>query len=302
MKTLLLSFSLISVFVLNAQTSSYHEFPDSNAAWNYNFQLNCFANGTADESYSIMISGDTTINNTTYKKLSIPYLQSQSTGTCGAYAIGYKGAIREDVQAKKIYIVAPASNSEELLYDFNLAVGDTLKGYLESPIGVDVIQSVDSILVGSSFRKRWEVNSCYNIYFIEGIGSTYGLIEPSPGCVSDLPDFSLICFQENGRSLLPDTTSSCNLITSLQEQRAKVKTTFYPNPFSTYSKLQFDRNLLNASLSITDLNGKLVKRIENINGDNYTFYANELSEGVYIARIEENGDVLSTKKIVILGL
>lgn len=300
MKTLLLSFTLISILALNAQTSTYHQFPDSNAVWNYNYQLFCFSNGIANEFYSIEMSGDTVINNLNYQKLSIPYLQSQSTGTCGGYPIGYKGAIREDIPAKKVYIVPPSSNTEELLYDFNLQVGDTVKGYLESFTGYDVVQSIDSVLVGNSYRKRWDVNNCYFIYFIEGVGSTYGLLEPSPSCVTDFADISLSCFQENGRTLLPDTITSCNLITSIQEEKVQTDVRFYPNPFSGSSQIQISQNLINASLTISDLKGRMIKRIANINGDNYTFSASGLAEGIYLARIEEDGVVLSSTKIVIL--
>ncbi len=93
MKRHLLLLATLSSLCANGQTSVYHPFPDSNAVWNFHFQWYCFANGTADEYYSITISGDTIIGSQTYHKLSTPFVQSFSTGNCGGSPMGYRGAI-----------------------------------------------------------------------------------------------------------------------------------------------------------------------------------------------------------------
>ncbi len=206
---------LFGTFYSISQTSIYHPFPDSDAVWNFHYHAYCFYNGDGDDNYSIVMTGDTLINGENYHQLKTPFIESYSTGNCGYNQIGYRGAIREDVVEKKVYYVPPASTSEELLYDFNLEVGDTVKGYINTslmPDDVDVVLSIDSVLVGSTYRKRWNINNCYGISIIEGVGSTYGLFMPSPGCTPDQASFSLTCLQQNGQPLYPDTLSVCEPI------------------------------------------------------------------------------------------
>src|SRR5690554_4177613 len=187
-KSLLILLLLFSAVSINAQTSAFYAFPDSNAVWNFHtteFRLGsgCFI----DEQYSILMDGDSLINNIKYNKLSIPYMLSNTIG-CNETSIvtaAYKGAVRVDSVNKKVFYVPPTKNSEELLYDFTLEVGDTIKGYLYSNSSAPtIVQAIDSVVVGSNYRKRWLIDSSciYPIYIIEGIGSTFGLIESIPPC------------------------------------------------------------------------------------------------------------------------
>lgn len=216
MKQFLLFCFYLTTLLAIGQTSVYHPFPDNNAVWNFHFQANCFSMGDGNDYYSINFSGDTLINSQTYHKLTTPFVETYSTGSCSGTLTGYKGAIRQDITAKKVFIVPPTETTEELLYDFNMQVGDTVKGYIATIYPpADTVISIDSVLVGSTYRKRWNINNCYNIYIIEGVGSTYGLLEISPDCMFDHADYSLTCFQQNGRPLYPDTITNCEPILSM---------------------------------------------------------------------------------------
>jgi hypothetical protein len=106
----ILFFVLLLFHVLSAegQSSIYHPFPDSNAAWNFNFSDYCFSNGTGNENYSIILSGDTSINKRSYHILAVPFIQSFSTGSCtGNVSTGYNGAIRQDIKNKKCITSRP---------------------------------------------------------------------------------------------------------------------------------------------------------------------------------------------------
>ncbi|MEQ8909500.1 MAG: hypothetical protein RIC95_09935 [Vicingaceae bacterium] len=197
MKKLLLILSIIiSTSTAFAQTNLYHSFPDSNVVWNFNLQHYCFSIGGANEDYSITITGDTMISNQTYQKVETPYVQSNVSGNCNVYTSGYKGAIREDIGAKKVYFMPPNQNVEELLYDFSLQVGDSLKGYLEGGQNPTIV-AIDSVLVGNSYRKRWmiDTNKFYPTYIIEGIGSTFGLLHQITLKIANFPNYRLNCFQ-----------------------------------------------------------------------------------------------------------
>lgn len=234
MKHIFICFFFIINLSVSGQTSLYHPFPESNAVWNINFWLNCNWAGIANENYSISFTNDTLINSFVYHKLSTTYIESFSTGSCGSSSgpvTIYKGAIRQDTSARKVYIVPANSAVEELLYDFNLNVGDTVRGFTENQGYEDVVQSIDSVLVGSNYRKRWNINQGYQISIIEGVGSTFGLLEMSPGNVIDAGGYSLLCFSQDGHPLYPDTSIQCSLINSTFIQPFNKKLiSISPNP------------------------------------------------------------------------
>jgi len=291
-------FTLLAIFpftlATHAQTSVYHLFSDSNAVWNFHSSVYCIM-GNGDAYYSITISGDTLINSKTYHKLSTPYVQSIVSGTCYSASSG-GGAIRQDTTNRKVFFIQPSDSVEQLLYDFNMQVGDTVKGFIESWAFIkDTVQSVDSVLVGSSYRKRWNL-PCYNIHFIEGIGSTYGLIARSPGCITDQADYSITCFKQNGISLYPDTVTSCDIISSVNNHSVtKASITVSPNPTT---------NLLTITTTSTQPSQIILYDIclrqtmeEKFTGSTTLNIAN-LAKGVYLYRVtNENGEVMQGKVV-----
>lgn len=264
-KTLLLSILAYS-FTLIGQTNTYHPFPTSNAVWNFNVSANCLTSGSTIENYSMVMSGDTTINNVIYKKLNTPYVGRNMSGSCSVKNKGYQGAIREDVSNKLVYLIKPQETTEQILYDFNLQVGDSIKGVLDLGMN-DVVISIDSVLVGSNFRTRWNINNCYTISIIEGIGSTYGLLEPSPGCITDFADFSLTCFQEGTQAAYPSSVSNCQTITSLNTNNLKNEPiSVFPNPANGEIQLDFKGKKVKEVLLFNILGEQIaVREVTNIN-------------------------------------
>lgn len=152
--------------------------------------------------------------------------------------------IRED-SLKHVFI----SNtlSEQLFYDFNLESGDSLPLSSINADPSNFVFSVDSILIGSNYRRRFNIanhddwdDEPYTA-IIEGIGSTNGLR------VELLPPFEsynqLICFtnqgittqfteQYYGISGLDDNLSGCDLIyVDIQNKiNPEKKITIFPNP------------------------------------------------------------------------
>ena len=295
-KLLLLNLILLTLFA-KGQTSAYHSFPDSNAVWNFHFQHYCFFNGTGDEYYSITFSSDTLINSQTYHKLTTPFVQSFSTGTCGGIPTGYKGAIRQDTANKKVFYIPPTDTTEQLLYDFTMQVGDTVRGYIETfAFTTDIVQSIDSVLIGSTYRKRWNINNCYNIQFIEGIGSTYGLFERSPGCITDDAGYSLTCFQQNGQSLYPDTITNCQLITSVNSiDNFSNQIKIFPNPSSSSFTVDFD-NADIKEIKLTDLLGNTI--FQQQTNKQSQIKIDRLQIGTYILTIIDRKNRTTNRKII----
>jgi hypothetical protein len=167
MKKIILFVTLLISFNAKSQTSVYHPFPDSAANWNIVSHRPCGLGFDMWEyNYSIVISGDTLINGNTYHKLDIPVQVIETHGACNSNGTlvspgYYAGCIRQDTSIKKVFFVPPSDSVEWLLYDFNMAVGDSVKGYTGTfAFPVEVVQNIDSVLVGNSYRKRWIINSC----------------------------------------------------------------------------------------------------------------------------------------------
>lgn len=298
MKNLLLLILMLSALSTKSQTSVYHPFPDSNAVWNINFTSDC-SFGSAIEDYSIALSGDTSIKSQIYHKLTIPYVQFYSTGTCTQYhTASYRGAIRQDIANKKVFYVPPAYETEQLLYDFTMQVGDTVKGFIGSYANPkDTVVSMDSVLINNNYRKRWNINPCYGIYFIEGIGSTYGLIEMSLGCITDQAGYSITCFNQDGHSLYPDTTTNCQLITSVNPADAILKQVkIFPNPSNGSFTIDIGQYQDIREIQVSNLLGNIVSRRQITNQKRINI--DYLQSGTYIMTIIDKGNRKISRKII----
>jgi hypothetical protein len=298
---LILCFRLIPAL---AQTSVYHSFPSADASWNFSKTWYCWTDPSPmiNVSYSCTFAGDTVIAAQTYHKIHIPFLQSVisscSSGT-SSFSV-YKGAIREDSTLKKVFFVPPYLGSEQLLYDFNLNVGDTVRGYLETYASpVDIVQSIDSVLVGSNYRKRWHINNYYNISIIEGIGSTYGLVEPSPGAMTDAQECSLSCFKQDGQALYP-SGSPCELITSVMDpQKYTSSISVFPNPFNDELTINLSAGIDIVEIEITDLTGNVV--LKDAVNEMTDYKVKGLSSGTYFLILTDKmnrkfyGKIICTK-------
>lgn len=224
-------------------------------------------------------------------------MQENTNGICGGLSlVGYRGVIRQDTTNKKVYIIPPSNDTECLLYDFTLQIGDTVKGYLQSfNFGYDIVEAIDSILIDNTYRTRWKINSCYEIYLIEGIGSTYGLFQLSPGCVSDLPYFNMNCFRQNNEVIYTDSSTSCALITSTNSvENISSNLIIYPNP-STGTFTVSNSNGTIKEIIISDLMGKFILQQHvdkqtkvNISG---------LDQGIYFLKIIDNAGRTVNKRI-----
>jgi hypothetical protein len=149
-----------------------------------------------DESYTLAVKGDTTINSLTYFKLyktGILYLDMPVS-----YTDVYCGAVRED--GAKVYYLGKSGTMEELLYDYSLKVGDIVKGRIAK--GTKVIQ-IDTMNDG---RKRFYLTKsmlhAMDATIIEGIGSFGGLLSDPPVGHYMSNDSYLVCYKENNQEIL----------------------------------------------------------------------------------------------------
>ena len=306
MKNFLLLYLLCFSALGHAQTNVYHPFPENNPVWNFHRFDGVCANpnpplpGTCESRYSINYEADTVILGLTYHKLTSPlFIDYSCSGT--RYDTIYYGAIRQDTAAKKVYFVNWNSSTESLLYDFNLEVGDTIQGYLECDYAgqVDTVVSIDSVLVGNSYHKRWLINAFYSVHIIEGVGSDYGLIEPIPQAIPDMHSFYAFCFSESGQTLYPDTSTSCNLIshTKMLPSTKERQLSVFPNPAIGQFTITVPEVAIR--LYVIDMTGRVVLE-QPIDGVTTFHVVDSLDPGIYMLMVADAQQNFYRNKIVVL--
>ena len=145
-----------------------------------------------------------------------------------------------------------------------------------------IVHSIDSILIGSTYRKRWNyhVDQGLPVSVIEGIGSTTGLLE---SLFIFEQGGNLVCFSINDTTYYPSYNSTnCQLITSGIKENAIANNqiTLFPNPATTTITLHSTMSIINCQLSIEDVLGNKIYQ-QTISGNDTQIDVSTWSEGVY---------------------
>lgn len=289
MKRLIIFKSLL-MFSIACFSQSYQPFDFENGMWYCRyvskggwFGADFERTKYVTDSVKFYCNGDTTINDFVYKKL---YYSGFSSvlGLPEKPISGYYSAIRNDTINKKI-LYAPAgydaanTGSGFILYDFNLAVGDSI-GYNYSTSKKDIVTSIDTVVYCNRAHRRFNTESGWNT-LIEGIGSVNALFP----LVSPTDYGILLCYQEYGNNDCVD----CKIFTPISSVVSN-ELNIYPNP--TTGELNIVPNDNIQSIEIFDIHGKMVDKIVS-DFDNIKLNQN----GVFILRINRNNQ-LYIQKIV----
>lgn len=294
-KLFLLLIILLQLTILKGQ--QYYSFPDSNAIWHHSFITGSYQPGDTSF-YSYGLIGDTVINSIVYSKV---YELNDTVLNSNAI---YHGCLRED-SSKRIFYIGwdywkmNFFSQEIQLYDFSKTVGDSINYGIW---GKQPIISVDSVLIGLTYRKRFEV-----IWdtFIEGIGCTGDLLSP----INDIPtkvftNWDLICFKQDDDILYlnPNYPTCFTTTVGINENAVNIisEIKIYPQPITnisvidlTCTKTQFKY------LTIYNLLGKTIHHSEIINKKTIQLLRNDFNSGMYLYKLESTyGNIMTGKFIV----
>lgn len=244
-------------------------------------------------SYAIRVAQDTVINGVEYHKL----LRS----TDGEEPWIFNGAlIREDSSQKVFYGIG---SSEELIYDFNLAVNDTVFFEFEIPQCENmIVEAIDSITLNDgSVRKRLTIRINYGNdffgtdYWIAGVGSTsFGSFSYIDNCRLELGS-RLLCFFEDEDLVYPETSENC-LLSNTEETLLQNNIQLYPNPFfNQLVIIDEDQQLTN--YEIFNLTGKLIKH-GTINLTSQTIDFEGIHSGIYLLMLETKSGTELIRRIL----
>lgn len=205
-----------------------------------------------------------------------------------------EGFILVREENNRVYAINSSDSIERVIYDFNLAINDTLKITTANDTFVSWVSALDSTLLAGVSYKVWHFNGAYtSTYFpdstrtyqynvIEGIGCTNG--PGYPARAYSLKTFSeqLMCFNNhlNISSTLSvpvtsygfdytgsyDNGTSCTVFKSFHPDinvgiaalSKRNDVNVYPQPITETSLISLPDNIPTGTLTITNLIGQTI--------------------------------------------
>lgn len=276
---------------------------DTNKLWNNVVILESTGYSATE---TIRFTYDIVINSQTYKSVERSIDEAQQNWNNYGY-------IREDAN-KRVYYKMLESWPEHLLYDFGLAINDSVLAYglftnanmtyLDSM--TYYVTSIDSILIGNTYQKQWHLSYKLNSSLIEAeqwidsVGSMSGMLHNSIPLLGN-DSYHLLCYKLHDSLMYHYlSNSSCYVITSVDPIISKNETVkISPNPVVDVSLLTVSGIQANNELNIDlynsfgqkILNKKFTKEIQ--------IFSNELPSGIYFYQVSLKSGSVTSGKIVV---
>lgn len=103
-----------------------------------------------------------------------------------------------------------------------------------------------------------------------------------------------------GSSGIYKTTNGGNAL-NLDKLEGNSEFKIFPNPFSNKTTINTEKQLMNANFIIYNSSGQEVSRLENISGQSFTFFRENLPAGIYYAHLKDGNDVFTISKMMVFG-
>jgi hypothetical protein len=255
-----------------------------------------------DESYKLFVNQDTAINSFTYHKIyktGILYTDSSAI----RYKDQYFGAVRES--AHKVLYIEKNKTTERLLYDYDLNVGDTVKGLVARD---HKVLSIDTLPDGRKcFHLSKTMLHAMDQYIVEGIGSSGGLFNEPPVGHYMYNDSYLVCYAENYELIFSGVDyfeCGCGDIATVNEafMGENIGISLYPNPARQKFSLEINsNNNFTGTIEIVNLLGMRVfnSKFTHLPGlQKINFEMSCLTRGLYLVEIK-TAESRVTRKLLI---
>jgi hypothetical protein len=274
--------------------------------------------------FGYRIGGDTLIAGQAYAKLYLLDLYGENTDEQHQRDFWLRGeslfgALREDTAARQVFLLKFGEepyyqgcdpDTEQLILDFNFALGDTIQGICQvDDFFIEVFPCiVDSVYLDSIWGKTRRVTRCgtpmvglYE-YLIEGIGFSDGLFFFGTHAISTLKGAFYL-----HRYCALDIADDCSLmLTPISEQhRGSPMLSVAPNPASEtlYVLLKDERiaQRQGAQLRLLDLQGRPLRAwpVGRFDETTSVLPLQGLPAGVYVLQYVGDGQVLGAERVVV---
>ena len=212
----------------------------------------------------------------------------------------YRGAMREE--GSRVYWFDLGGTAGQLLYDFDLSVGDTLPESFIHYNNNAIVASIDTLWMDGAAHKRFNLvgNGILGNYIIEGVGTNHGPIQHL-GLGIDIVH-GLNCFGRNGVTLFPDTSTACNSTTSIAQAKHEAQRALqvWPNPVASTATVTF-KGLAVERLQLINVAGQVVwqQRIAKQQGPSVVLSLPELPNGYYVLKAQAKDGSAATTRLAI---
>jgi Secretion system C-terminal sorting domain len=229
--------------------------------------------------YRLYMKEDTVWNGKTYHKIWEEGINELPPQLGGNEILDRLHCLLREENAK-FYTIFGNQTQEQLLYDFDLNVGDIV--YFNSPY--QVVDSITTFKFGNETRKKFHLSGQKYMarysYLLEGIGSQVGI---SPDYNLFEGGKSLLCYRQNNK-LYETWDNSCDL---LSDKMPSAETHFkcYPNPANDVIYIDFDTNTNSAFVvQLYNSLGQLVLSKSSDSAEN-RLDISTLPQGIYVVKV-----------------
>lgn len=248
---------------------------------------------TINEYTAYKIQGDTTINNTAYKKLF--YYELEKTGATKFQILNQStaGYLREDSNTRQVFIRFFENarggcfmlNEDHVLLDFSKIVGEEFDDcHIKSKqIQESLTITQDTILELFGQYRRVLTNG--GIRLIGGIGYEEGLFREPTGFITQAASSAIVnyCIGDN---------FSCNLLTNTTNLLPQ-KVDIFPNPTTTLLTLQLEQ-AIKGRIKLKSVAGQIVYTTD-FSGVQHQIEVEDLPSGVYFLHLQAEEGYLVRK-------
>jgi hypothetical protein len=308
MKTKLIFFVYISLHFLTSirLTAQENAYLKNNPIWQLNSSCSIGGFCIQNELFNYYTKNDTLIDSVKYVEI-FRKGQGSFTWNAGGNNMGCVGNF-VNIDAvpkfflrsldKQMYVRYPGDSLEQLLYDFNLNVGDTLPLTYNNFFKDIYVTAIDSIYTAFGYRKRFTLGgSTWATHLIEGIGHSRGLVEPlkvSPTCT-----YILNCYSINDTSYYPTVGATCNVAIGIATLTTDNAVTFFPNPLISSTLFTFSSAQSAVLLKLFNSLGECVKTVESTHAGSLLLNRNELVAGFYFYELSTQQQIFAKGKLLI---
>lgn len=235
--------------------------------------------------YTIRLAGDTVVQGVTYKKLwkqgtnTINQLMGDPQPPLVLTINDYCGSIRVDSIAQEWWTLLPGQTEPELLYRFDLEVGDVVTGTFGDCGAMPVVTGIDDVWFNGHARRRFILNDGFR-HLIDGIGASSGLF----GFLCQFfEEFS--CLQTYAQGEEVCQVAGCAPITNGLQEGSNTQAILHGHPNPTQDRISFGTAVAGQLVSLYDMTGKLVGSFTIDAGGGMDL--SMVNAGAYIVRIGE---------------
>lgn len=269
------------------------------------------------------INGETELDSIIYKNLysrGVHTMYSNTGIPCPNNYYNYDnliGYIRQD--GAKLYMYDELLETDRLMYDFTLEIGDTIPGGY-SPFGdpdteeifpyyygPHVITNIDSVQINNDYFKRFffeipngQIEDTTD-YYVEGVGHPRGFVFPYSYFFEGNHYLHTYRQMEN-LSYYEFSDGLCEFNVSINEYEIQnLGLILSPNPASSQLEIQVRDNVNIEKISIYSLDGKLISKQTNFSRKTAFIDISHLQNGIYLLEVINVDGFQEIKRFVVIN-